>query len=364
MDYLLKPRTVILFLDNHSSLTLQATKEHERLTMSSPQPDTGDSKVPQSAYAERRLGKAIQDERNDESIAIMNAILREAQQGDNALSRWLRHSIGCDNTAMTEHLLGLGVDPDGDSSPSHLLFALKKDKFYIAQILLKAPVDVNATDRAGRTALMIAAYKGQHQIVNILLESGADPNNRKNDGGNVLHYLAADKDCKWGPIIVDVLLKTSVEVDARDERGRTPLHWAVATGKTYLCEKFLALPKERRADVQASDLRRKTGLHLAASRGHDDVIDVLLDHGADVNASADGSWKPIHLACDTGHKSTTHKLILAGAELNAKLLTGMTPLNIAARAGHLEIIEFLLQQEHLEPLAQDSFGYTPFEYAL
>jgi ankyrin repeat protein len=332
--------------------------------MSSPQPDTGDSKVQQSADAERRLGKAIQDERNDESIAIMNAILREAQPKDNALSRWLRHSIGCDNTAMTEHLLGLGVDPDGDSSPSHLLFALKKDKFDIAQILLKAPVDVNATDRAGRTALMIAACKGQHQIVNILLESGADPNKRKNDGGNVLHYLAADKDCKWGPIIVDVLLKTGVEVDARDERGRTPLHWAVATGKTYLCEKFLALPKERRADVQASDLRRKTGLHLAASRGHDDVIDVLLDHGADVNVSADGSWKPIHLACDTGHKSTTLKLILAGAELNAKLLTGMTPLHIAARAGHLEIIEFLLQQEHLEPLAQDSFGYTPFEYAL
>jgi hypothetical protein len=83
-----------------------------------------------------------------------------------------------------------------------------------------------------------------------------------------------------------------------------------------------------------------------------------------VNASADGSWKPIHLACVMGHKSTAQKLIIAGAELKAKRLTGMTPLHIVPRAGHLETIEVLSQQEHLEPLAKDSFGFPPFEYAL
>jgi hypothetical protein len=159
MGCLLKPWMLVLFLNDHSSLTSQAIKKHERLTMSSSHPDTGDSKVPRSAHAEQRLGKATQGERNDESIAITNAILREVQPTANALSRWLRYSICCDNTTITEHLLGLGVDPDGDSSPSHLLFSLKKDKFGIAQILLKAPVDVNAT---GRTALMIAACKDQH----------------------------------------------------------------------------------------------------------------------------------------------------------------------------------------------------------
>jgi ankyrin repeat protein len=355
---------LILFLNYYLSLTSQATEEREQLTMSSSQGDTCNSEVPQSAHAEQRLRKAIQDDRNDEAIATMNAILREPQPKDITLCRWLNYSISCDNATVTEHLLGLGVDPDGDGPQTHLLFALKKNKFAIAQILLKAPIDLNATDRVGHTALMIAACKDQHQIVNTLLKMGADSNKRNRDGGNVLHYLAADKYCKWSRAIIDTLLTTNVEIDARDERGRTPLHWAVATGKTYLCECLLALPKERRANIQASDLRRKTSLHLAASKGHDDVIDVLLNHGADVHASADGSWKPIHVACEAGHKSTIQKLILAGAELNARLLTGMTPLHVAARAGHLDVIEFLLQQVPLEPLAKDTFGYTPFDYAL
>jgi ankyrin repeat protein len=267
---------------------------------------------------------------------------------------------------MTEHLLGLGVDPDGTGSQTHLLFALKTDNFKIAQGLVKAPVDVNATDRAGDTALMIAACKDQHQIVATLLEKGADANKRNHDGGNVLHYLAADQDCKWKRTIIDVILKTDVEIDAQDHLGGTPLHWAVATGKKYLCERLLALPEKRKANVQACDVRRKTSLHLAASWGYKDVIDVLLDYGADVHALSDGSWQPTHQACEAGHKNIAQKLILAGAgaDLTSKLFNGMTTLHIATRAGHIEVIELLLQQEYSDPYARGSFGYTPFQWAL
>jgi ankyrin repeat protein len=330
--------------------------------MSSSQYDSNESGNPQLTHTKRLLHEAIKDGRNKEAISIISEISSEPMES--LLCTCLSYATCYNNTVVTKHLIGMGLTLDGGDLENQLLTAMENNNFAIAELLLNLSVNVNATNQVGRTALMNAACKDQYQIVTTLIEMGADPNKRDLHGSNVLHCLAAGQDCKRGRDIIDALLETKVEIDAKDEGERTPLHCAAVGGRIYLCESLLALPKGRRANLQAKDARGKTSLHFAATSGHDDVIDVLLKHGADVHASADGSWKPIHLACQGGHKSTVQKLLSAGAGLNSKLVNGMMPLHIATRAGHFDVVKYLLQQEHIDPHAKDSLGFTPFEHAL
>ena len=115
-----------------------------------------------------------------------------------------------------------------------------------------------------------------------------------------------------------------------------------------------------RANVNAIEIRQKTALHLAIAHGRDDIIELLLVHGADVGAKSDGSWTPLHNACQQGSVKVLKILMAAGADVNAKLLTGMTPLHVAAQAGHFDIVKCLLERKDVKRAAKDNSGITPF----
>jgi ankyrin repeat protein len=79
-------------------------------------------------------------------------------------------------------------------------------------------------------------------------------------------------------------------------------------------------------------------LHQAASNGHDDVIQLLLGHGVDVNSTDPGGRTALHFAAFYGHKSTT-KLLLSTPEVDIATCDneGATPLCGAARGNHRSV---------------------------
>jgi ankyrin repeat protein len=314
---------------------------------------------------EPRLLKAIAEKNHDDAIAIIEHAKAKAQPVDHLLRIGLMRAAERGNIDITEYLLKSGAKPDGAPSGrlSPLFKAIEKNEVGIVQLLLKFGGNLDAQDKQGRTALMTAAWKNHFHIMVELLRCGADVNKKDNRGRNVLHNLAADKHCNWGRDVIAELLRRDIAIDGpegQDEGKRSPLHWAASTGKKELCEMLLKRPKLRRANVNAIEVRQKTALHLAVAHGRDDIIELLLIHGADVMAKSDGGWTALHNACEQGSVKVAKTLLTAGADVNARLLSGMTPLHVAAQAGHLGVVKCLLERTDIKRAARDASGITPF----
>jgi len=95
-----------------------------------------------------------------------------------------------------------------------------------------------------------------------------------------------------------------------------------------------------------------TPLHWAATRGYRDVAEILIAHGADVNADrtdahCDVVGTPLHCAVFTGHVEVARVLIANGARVNYMSMVGIdmvggTALHQAARGGRAEIAKLLI----------------------
>jgi ankyrin repeat protein/Mg2+ and Co2+ transporter CorA len=318
-----------------------------------------------SARIEPVLLSAIEKKRHGEVIAIIEEAKAKAQPIEHLLRIGLMRAVERTSVEIAEYLLQNGAKPDGAPGGrlSPVLKAVDRNHPKLLQLLLRFGGNVDAQDKQGRTALMTAAWKNYFHVVEVLLKCGADVNKKDNSGRHVLHNLAADKDCNWGSNVIELLLRQNIALDGpagQDEGKRTPLHWAASTGKRGLCEMLLERPRSPRANVNAVEGRGKAPIHLAIAHGRDDIVEMLLAHGADVMAKSDGSWTPLHNACEQGAVKVIRLLLSAGAEINARLLNGMTPLHVAAEAGHLDVVECLLERRDVKRTARDSFGITPF----
>ncbi|KAM0254556.1 hypothetical protein ACHAQJ_006662 [Trichoderma viride] len=125
----------------------------------------------------------------------------------------------------------------------------------------------------------------------------------------------------------------------------------------------------RQAPPNSCDVHGLTPLHLAVERDHMAVAMFLLDHGADVNARADGGCMPLHLAARYASAATVEMLIDRGkADPNCQTTDGRTPLHYAARSaedGDAERREVIraLRDLGANPTLQNRRGELPRDVA-
>jgi ankyrin repeat protein len=82
-------------------------------------------------------------------------------------------------------------------------------------------------------------------------------------------------------------------------------------------------------------------LHWAAIDGHREVVELLLDRGAEVNGRTTFGNTPLHLASRAGRLEAAKLLIDRGADIHASTNTGITPLSEATTSGHADIANLL-----------------------
>src|ERR1035437_9720990 len=146
-----------------------------------------------------------------------------------------------------------------------------KDEKDVAELLLAHGAEVNAKDNFGGTPFLVA---GNKQVAELLLAHGAEINVQNNNGMTPLHWAAVEghKD------VAELLLASKVEVNAKDKDGQTPLHWA-ATARFGENKDVVELLLDNKADVNAKDKEGMTPLHLAVENRHNDVAELLRQHG-------------------------------------------------------------------------------------
>uniref|UniRef100_A0AAQ4P8F9 Poly [ADP-ribose] polymerase n=1 Tax=Gasterosteus aculeatus aculeatus TaxID=481459 RepID=A0AAQ4P8F9_GASAC len=243
----------------------------------------------------------------------------------------LHFAAGFGRRDVVDHLLQMGANvharDDGGLIPLHNACSFGHSE--VVSLLLCQGADPNARDNWNYTPLHEAAIKGKIDVCIVLLQHGADPNIRNTDGKSALD-----------------LAEPSAKAVLTGEYKKDELLEAARSGNE---EKLMALLTPLNVNCHASDGRKVRGknthstpLHLAAGYNRVRIVQLLLQHGADVHAKDKGGLVPLHNACSYGHYEVTELLLKHGACVNAMDLWQFTPLHEAASKNRVEVCSLLL----------------------
>ncbi|KAJ4855810.1 ankyrin repeats (3 copies) domain-containing protein [Trichoderma breve] len=132
----------------------------------------------------------------------------------------------------------------------------------------------------------------------------------------------------------------------QEKNGRNPpkftlLHLAAYLGNVSWAKLLI---KESSRAISRKDNYGRTPLSWAVNRGHRDMVELLLDHGARINVKDRSDLTALHVAVTGQHKEIVSVLIDRGARLESKSEHGDTPLIRAIQANSREIIQILLER--------------------
>ena len=219
------------------------------------------------------------------------------------------------------------------------------------RLLLDHPnIDVSATDRWGRTALMWASAFGHLDCIRFLIEKGgADVNAKSSREGDTALILATTANRLD---VVQLLQDSGADVDDNNGKGLTALMVAAYYGIQDIAETIL----KRNATVNQRISGRtgrfislpgggKTALVLASGRANLGTLKVLIDHGAEVDAKDDGGNTALMAAVTNGNLDVVKALLESNADPNVRNNQGKTALMLATGQGLTRVASLLLDHE-------------------
>ncbi|MBV7331865.1 sigma-70 family RNA polymerase sigma factor [Chloroflexi bacterium TSY] len=290
-----------------------------------------------------------------------------------------------------------------------------------AELLLSYGADVNLRDDSHTSAPIGWAHEnGQSEMVDFFLEHGAeislrqaaswgkidrvrsfldrDPAQANNETEPMLPIHGATL---FGHLdIVSLLVERGADLDHRDHLGRTalniallrplPLHgdsynlvdeknlgqianlliqhgaevsiWdAAALGRLDLV-RTLIQDEPQLVNARHLDYLNLTPLYNAALFGSIDIVELLVENGAEFQAAIEPGYTPLHAAAWTGNVEIAKRLLAEGANIHSQAKNGATPLHCAVWRGHLDFTHHLLDNG-ADVNAKDAHDRTPLDLA-
>lgn len=188
----------------------------------------------------------------------------------------------------------------------------------VVDILLSYDADVNLPNKQGYTPLMVGVTEANENMVNKLLENGADVNRH----GFVEPVLSRQTRMNLSGSFLSVR-------NQADNSGKTALMIAISEKEENIVHKLL----ENNANVNQVDNSGKTGLIIAVSDGDENMVNILLDNGAKINQADYNGRTPLIWAA-TGYYEMIDLLLQKGANINQADNNGNTALMRAVRQCH------------------------------
>lgn len=197
------------------------------------------------------------------------------------------------NVQATTILLELGADPTismPETETHPLGWAVVKSFPEVAVALVEGGLDVDNKFGGGETQLQQAATSGNLAMVQILVELGANIEEKSvADGNTPLIYAALGGHAE----ILAFLVEKGAELDGENGFGGTALHFACVFGQN----ETVSLLIKAGAAVDPQDDAGNTPAHLAAFEGHKDVLVILLEAGADISIKSFDDELPEDVVC-------------------------------------------------------------------
>ncbi|KAK7396140.1 hypothetical protein VNO78_16934 [Psophocarpus tetragonolobus] len=143
-------------------------------------------------------------------------------------------------------------------------------------------------------------------------------------------------------------------VDSVDQNGDTLLHVAISGSRADLVQLLL----EFNADIEAKDRSGESPLQAACSGGEELIVELLLAHKARTERTETSSLGAIHLAAREGHEEVLRLLLLKGAKVDSLTREGETALHLAVKEGERECVRLLLANNARTDVRESREGDT------
>ncbi|KAJ6437271.1 ankyrin repeat protein [Purpureocillium lavendulum] len=299
------------------------------------------------------------------------------------------HVAACHGfTSMVAKLLDRGADYAqlDPCSSTPLGLAVWGGHMETTRLLLGKCPDTTGHFTTGEPMLCAVAGSCTKEMMMLLLQHGADPNESGSEGAFPLQRAAEDGNMT----AVRILLDHGAVVDAQCSRGRTALHEAVYIESVDTVKLLL----EAGANTLGETMYGDQALHMISPSAPKEIVDMLLDHGADVTAKNGRGQSPVAVAVKSSRWQVAKALVERGADVNdntggSPLLLlaaekgddsmvaflherganigavddkGRTALHIAVQHRHNGVLQFLLDHG-ADVQVKDSSGWTPLQYA-
>lgn len=199
------------------------------------------------------------------------------------------------------------VDPENNTS---LIWASRYGHTQVVQTLLDEGANVSTQGFKHGNALQAALAGGHEQVVQMLLDNGADANAKGGQFGHLLQTASLDG-YEQG---VQMLLAKGANVNAQGGFYGNALQAASVGGHEQVVQRILY----ERADVNAQGGFYGNALQAASEGGHRQVVQMLLANGADVNAQGGQYGSALQAASRYSHEQVVQMLLEKGADVNAQ----------------------------------------------
>jgi uncharacterized protein len=261
-------------------------------------------------------------------------------------------------------LLNRKADVNAKSSDGStaLLWSAHWNDVATADLLIRAHADPNLANEFGMTPLSRACTNGSAPLVQLLLDAGANPNTAIATGEVPLMTCAGSGSAE----AVRMLIARGADVNAKEpSQSQDALMWAAAERHPNVVRLLI----EAGANLQAHTKKGFTALHFAARENDLEAVRQLIAAGGDINVRSqpdpsDDSGRGRGESLGTGRTAsgaTGGGGAPRGPAYQATLSAGSTPLLVATVRGHVPLALFLLDQG-ADPNVIDA-GFTPLHWA-
>eukprot|EP01033_Poteriospumella_lacustris_P018758 gene18758-13517_t len=225
--------------------------------------------------------------------------------------------------------------------------AVAVNRLDIVNVLLDQGANVNIADdtirRFGRPALHDAISEHRAEIISALLAKEASVVQTDKFGKTALH-VAMEAEAVEPEILGPLMAHPQANISLQDEAGRTVLHTAIASlDENEQYESVLAqLLKRKEFNPSLADRAGNTVLHLAAQQGLENILSICLHRSVPINAVNKLGQTALHVLVKAGYGIDEAKVLLdwPTCDLSLKDKKGLTVRDYAERYGDADLVEY------------------------
>ncbi len=250
--------------------------------------------------------------------------------------------LGASPVASNDEVLNQLKTRGVSFSPSGFEESILKNDAQTIELFLKG--DIVQDPSAINKGLLAAAQKDNVDLISKLLDAAAKRYPKKHYGGEALKWALTHK----SPDVVQTLFDHKADVNIK-VKGKTLLTMAVLLRSKKITEKV-------RKKLEGKQIR------LMEIFGDPELIEKLIQRGANLDAKSSDGSAPLHLAAVKGDVSAAEVLLKHGASVDLPATDDITPLMLAVQKDDAKMVKILLKHG-ADVKAENGFGDSVVTYA-
>ena len=231
-----------------------------------------------------------------------------------------------DDTTLAFILAGTNIEDNSKDEYGRTLMMVARS-VEVVKVLSDCGADLTAKEN-GRTLLTYFALRNHYAIVELLIDRGADVNQRNDRGETALCAVAGD----GGRSVASLLIEKGADIESRGDDGLTPLAWAARSGNISVAAFLL----DKGALPNSIDNDRRTPLIWATQNQHPVVLAMLLKKGSDPNLADKEGRTPLSWAAEYGNCHIIYILLENGASAEHGDCLRQSPLVLPLKRNKLQ----------------------------